>query len=694
MRCFSLFIRERILLESLSGVWDGKMARVEIRLDDDDRRETLPVAAGLRVSFVHKITLLLTSLILLTALSITALTSYQFRQEIYNQEYRSALTVYTAVANYLTAHYKSQDGRYNVKSIDYVLRRKFLRIEGDPRDRKGVRPERVLLYDTYNELIYAFEHSAQNANTTIQSNQKPDPYGPVYDPQTQMISIGGSVSPSGDAPGYVLISFKTRLQYRIRKLFFDAFLCMLGVTMVAIGLSWIFARRVLAPIEALSEAARKIHRGDSHQRVEVSSNDEIGELARTFNEMAASIDRRLQMLHNLQNWTVRIGRELETHRLYVTLTAIFTIISEACGARIYAWNRSKKKLETLADHHGGALPRPDMDRLALEAVERQWICCMNREGQITDEDRDVHEIAIPLSAGRHRVGVVRLAPRKDGHDYDEETLAILLALAQHASVAIENAHLYSELAEKERIEQEMRWAREIQQSLLPHSMPRLPGFDTAGVNIPANEVGGDYYDYIAIDEHHHYFVIADVSGKGVPAGLVMSITRSLIRTYAEFEHSPGAILKRVNRTLSDDMESEMFVTAGLLMLDPATRQITIARAGHEPLMWQHADGNIERLEPSGTALALLDVASFDELLETQTITLAPGERVLLYTDGVTEARDPEGHEFGYEHIERVLGRQTVSTADELVTTLLDAVKTFEQGEPQRDDITLVCIHAT
>jgi serine phosphatase RsbU (regulator of sigma subunit)/HAMP domain-containing protein len=466
---------------------------------------------------------------------------------------------------------------------------------------------------------------------------------------------------------------------------------MLAVFLVAAALAWIFARHALAPVEALTRAAHRVHHGELDQEVAVTTDDEIGELATTFNEMVASVSRRITLLHRIQEWTVKIGKELESERLYGTLVAMFSLMSGARTCRLYIYNDADGKLESRMERGGSHLPPPDDDTLAKQAFEERWVQYMTDKGAVTDDFTKGRQIAIPLLTGDRRIGVIRIGAKPDRTAYDEETLTILQTLAQHASVAADNAHLYEELAEKERIEQEMRWARRIQQSMLPRETPSLPGYEVAGKSLPAREVGGDYFDFMTTDGLSWYMVVADVSGKGVPAALIMSIVRSLLHTFTELETTPGEVLTRVNRKLSNDLEPDMFVTTAAVLLDPMQHTVSIARGGHEPIIIRRADGSTERVEPQGAALGLLDVDLFEHALENYETPIAEHEVIVLYTDGVTEARNAAGEEFGIDRLETIVREKGDLPAAELLEQIKAEVLAFASGVMQHDDITLVVL---
>ncbi|MBN1268979.1 MAG: SpoIIE family protein phosphatase [Kiritimatiellae bacterium] len=672
------------------------MDEPELRVEpDSDAGVSLPVRrvtpreGQFKHRFVLKVTALIMSLIFFGGIGIATVTAFRFRREIYQQEFSSAFTVYTAVANYLSGHYKANRGHFVARSLDYVLEHRMLKAD---ETRSGLithRPSRLVLYDRHGRVVYEFSTGEKPPPARdLPPQSLPLNFGPEYDPAAGLIRIAGPVSPEGDVPGYVSLCMPTDIRTKVRELYGDAFGIMLAMMLLAVGISWIFARHVLAPIEALTQAADLVHRGNLNQKVEVSTNDEIGVLTITFNEMVSSLAKRISLLHRIQEWTVQISRELESQRLYGTLTSMFAGMSSAQACRLYVYDKRTGDLEATFDHGAGNLPAAEDDELTRRAFADRWAQHLRADGTTGTEPAGAVEVAIPLLSGEHRVGVVRIGRHRENAPYDDETLTILQTLAQHASVAIDNAHLYGELTEKERIEQEMRWAREIQQSLLPSETPRIPGYEVCGVSMPATEVGGDYFDFVTTDGKW-YLVIADVSGKGVPAALIMSIIRSLIRTYVEFEPSPREVLVKVNRKLYGDLEPEMFVTLMLVCLDPTTHRLWVVRAGHEPVLVRRANGKIQAIRPNGVALGIVDVPTFESLLEMHEGTLGKGETLIMYTDGITEAQNTEAEDFGYGRLEEFLGARPDETAKRLFDAILSQVQAFAGNASQHDDMTLV-----
>ncbi len=248
----------------------------------------------------------------------------------------------------------------------------------------------------------------------------------------------------------------------------------------------------------------------------------------------------------------------------------------------------------------------------------------------------------------------------------------------------------AQIIEKEALERELQVGREIQQSILPDRMPDAPGYEFGGVMMPARHVAGDLYDFVALDEGCVGVVIGDVAGKGVPAALYMALCTSILRAEASAGRSPRKTLHRVNRLLQEISNAPMFVTAVYGILDPLKGTFSYARAGHEIPALFDASGTLKAARQDvGQILGILETPKLD----VQTITLAPGDLLILYTDGVSEAPDVDDAFFGLEGVQRTVATQPSSSCQSLCDHIVEAVVTHHGSTDQEDDITLVAIRA-
>jgi len=300
---------------------------------------------------------------------------------------------------------------------------------------------------------------------------------------------------------------------------------------------------------------------------------------------------------------------------------------------------------------------------------------------IACEESTRSEVAIPLQVDEQLVGVFSAShPQLDA--FRPEQLRLLEALCAHIAAAVYNARRFQkERREREQMSREAREARAIQQALLPKSSPWIPGFAVTGTSIPAGELGGDWYDFIALDESRWGLVLADVSGKGMAAALLMSATRGMLRSLAEAGLSPGEVLAKLNRLLVEDLPAGRFVTMIYAVLDPDKRRLTFANAGHpRPLL---VSNNLARFLDTERGLPLgVGESDFSEV----EVEIPPDSRLLFYSDGITEASDGENEEYG---LNRLAGHLTGPEAS--LETLLAEVRSFAKGTGLHDDATAILL---
>jgi steroid delta-isomerase-like uncharacterized protein len=242
-----------------------------------------------------------------------------------------------------------------------------------------------------------------------------------------------------------------------------------------------------------------------------------------------------------------------------------------------------------------------------------------------------------------------------------------------------------EMRMRERIEQELRIARLIQQTLLPKTLPEFPGYDVAAYYQPAREVGGDFYDFLELEDGRLGLLVGDVTDKGVPAALVMATTRSLLRATAQRLFSPGEVLRRTNDALVTDIPPNMFITCLYAILEVESGQLVYANAGHDPPYRRH-NGDAEELRARGMPLGLMPGMQYEE----KEIVLEAGESVLFYSDGIVEAHDPRGGMFGFPRLRALVAEYSEETS--LLDFLMKELYSFVgEGWEQEDDITLLTL---
>ena len=302
----------------------------------------------------------------------------------------------------------------------------------------------------------------------------------------------------------------------------------------------------------------------------------------------------------------------------------------------------------------------------------------------------------PLLYGKQNMGVLALANGPTGRGFSQSDFVVFKSIAEQSAFALYNAIIYSEANEKKRLDHDLEIARDIQRILLPSEAPSINGFEISGLNVPARQVSGDYFDYIKVDDERLGVAIADVSGKGVPASLIMAICRSVLRSQAAQNPSPSDVLQKVNRQLYPDIKEDMFISMAYLILDHAHNgAVTLSRAGHDaPLLYKRASQTVTPLKPPGMVVGIDSGSVFDRLTTDVAVPLERDDCLLLYTDGVTEALDSDGAEFGIERTMQSVRASAENGAQAIITRLIDDLRNFVGSTPQNDDITLIAIRKT
>jgi len=286
-----------------------------------------------------------------------------------------------------------------------------------------------------------------------------------------------------------------------------------------------------------------------------------------------------------------------------------------------------------------------------------------------------------------RIGVLYLDSREKGTLMSSSTRTALETFATEAAVAIENAHLYRETMEKAKLEQEMRIAAEIQQALLPKMARDAAYFTAAAASLPCRSIGGDFYDYVDLPEGALGFVLGDVAGKGPPAALLSAMMQGMFAAQAARSEPPSLTISRVNLALYRRGIESRFVTLMYGALEPGG-QLTYCNAGHNPpLVISAAGDNVRRLECGGPIVGLFEGAAYEE----ETVTLAPGDWLIVFSDGVSEALSADGEEYGDERIVSCVQQNASATPRQLLEALFADVDAFARGAAQSDDITAMVL---
>jgi sigma-B regulation protein RsbU (phosphoserine phosphatase) len=314
-----------------------------------------------------------------------------------------------------------------------------------------------------------------------------------------------------------------------------------------------------------------------------------------------------------------------------------------------------------------------------------------------DEDRGSSAgtiMATAMKIDEQIVGVICAVDRRvPTGPFVRDDLFLLESLSGQVALGGTLIEVYERLSEQHRLQQELQLAREIQNSLLPTAAPSSDWFQVHGVNRTASEVSGDFYDFVELSEDFLLVLVADASGKGVPACMIMAMCRSFVRANAiRYRDNLEGLLKALNQSLFSDTDGAKFVTAACCLIDKRDGTVEYARAGHTELLIHQPGGRIEVISPDGPALGLLpdDEVTFD----TFSFSWLPDTSILLFTDGITEALNADEDEFGLTRLTEALHRCDTLVPEETAERILDEVAAFTEEQPQTDDQTMVILSRT
>jgi phosphoserine phosphatase RsbU/P len=299
-------------------------------------------------------------------------------------------------------------------------------------------------------------------------------------------------------------------------------------------------------------------------------------------------------------------------------------------------------------------------------------------------------LVVPMFLQNRLIGMINIGPKKSGKVYSKEDIDLLSTVAGQAAIAIENARLHISEIKRKLMEEELSLARKIQQGLLPKENPDIKELDITGISIPALSVGGDYYDFIKLDDKRLLIVVADVSGKGMSAALYMSKIQGMVQLAAYMYKSPKEILNEVNRRIYESIERNSFITMILALFDLETRKVSICRAGHsKPLI--RTNGKFEYVSSEGIGLGLEKGPLFEETLEEKILPISPGAVYMFYSDGLNEAMNEKAVEYGEDNIYKIVKENDKLPAKDLQKTIINSVDKFRGTAEQNDDLTLVIV---
>ncbi len=460
-------------------------------------------------------------------------------------------------------------------------------------------------------------------------------------------------------------------------------------------ISVILSRRLSKPLEHLSAAMEEVKAGNLDQEVKIENRDEIGQLAANFNEMVNDLrERRI-----IEKLGQELGATFQLDRLAILIRERLRGVIGAKGAILFLRDRQDKELYceitpdqnsdppcTLTlDNHLQAMLLENPDGFILRsAPEELQQAFSNPKSQNSD-------LLIPMNIKSELFGMLVFEGHAEDNNVDRKRQHFAAILANHAALALENSLLYDDLREQERMKHELAIARDVQQKLLPNEMPILAGYEVDSTCLPASEVGGDYYDIFRLDKDQVGIVIADVSGKGTSAAFYMAEIKGMMMSLVPIYQSPKSLLIELNQKLYRTMERHVFASMIYGILNIKANRFNFARAGHNSLIHFLADGHSDLITPPGIGLGLDSGRLFELKLQEVEITLNPGDSLLLYTDGLSEAMNSNMEAYGEKRLIETVCEKNHLNVSAIRTHILQCVEDHVNGHDQSDDLTMVLV---
>jgi serine phosphatase RsbU (regulator of sigma subunit) len=394
---------------------------------------------------------------------------------------------------------------------------------------------------------------------------------------------------------------------------------------------------------------------------------------------------------------VRAGRELAGHRPIDELFKLILDLSiETVGAeRGVLMSLEQDQLVSRAVHGDGfRISATVRDRVLQEKSSLLVRDLQQDEAfrqQISISGQQIQTMmAVPLQTEDRVIGLIYVDSRSFVHEFTPDDLNLLTVLANVAAIRIEREH-YAEIERQEhRRTQDLIQAAEIQRGILPRGAPRIQGVDLAGHNAPCRTVGGDYYDFIPYTDGRVAVVLGDVAGKGMSAALLMSNLQARVQILAEDPRDLSGLMGRLDQSVAINCPDNRFITMFLGVVDPGRKELLYCNAGHNPPLLVRSSGEVERLKAVGTALGILPGLSYRE----ESRGFGAGDLLAIYSDGVTEAENPDGEEFGEGRLADLLTANRGAEAEDVVELVLQALDEWTAAQPAVDDVTLVVVRAT
>ncbi len=414
------------------------------------------------------------------------------------------------------------------------------------------------------------------------------------------------------------------------------------------------------------------------------------EKTRTIEEVQQvnrKLDRKIQELNTLFDLSKEYGSLLDSEKLIRLL--VFSLLGQVGVNRYIICLKEGSDVRVVASKLDGAIPQSQLLKTLFKLKGTASVG--NLSATEVQNARDILSqlnmaVVVPMNIQGENKGLMILGERISRQPFAEPEFEFLSSLANLAIISLENARLFKQAIEKQRMEDELLIARDIQKGLLPNVLPSFSRLEIAAANISSKQVGGDYYDVIPLGEHKFVIAIGDVSGKGTPAALLMASIQASIRALVPLNLSISELTQRVNDLMCENTGGNKFVTFFWGIVDMQAMTLNYVNAGHNYPYLLHADGSIHRLDKGGMILGVMKTLM---PYEEATVPLAGGDLLLLFTDGVSEAMSRESVEYGEERIEQIMKQHSCDSAQQIIDRLHEDILRHADGAQQSDDITMM-----
>ena len=407
------------------------------------------------------------------------------------------------------------------------------------------------------------------------------------------------------------------------------------------------------------------------------------------------LDKKVQELNTIFEIGKELNSTLDSER--ITNLLIYAIMGEMVVNRCFVYLKEDDNLSMIAykgvQPQSSELPQLQGKGLlkSLAKLKEPFLIDENNLSRNLQVLRRLNlKIVVPMRVQDQTRGIILLGDKINRQEFRGDELDFLSTLSNQGMIALENARLFEETLEKQRMEEELNIAREIQERLLPSEYPKIDGIEIRGINIPSRQVGGDYFDCFVIDDDHLALTIADVSGKGVPASLLMSNLHAGLHSLASAKADMTAVVAQLNDLIHAHTSFDKFITFFYAELDINNKTLTYVNAGHNPPYIVHADRTLMTLETGGLILGMMPNMPY----EKETVKLQTGDILLMFTDGVTEAKDPADCEYAENRLEKLLQQSVDKGIEAILENTIASITEFSAGAPQADDITLLGLKIT